>query len=55
MEAAMTIQDFGALLQSEQESNPLLEILRSLTTLDGPETVRVLKGYGIQSFWMGWH
>ncbi|MCS7222824.1 MAG: hypothetical protein N0A15_16260 [Anaerolineae bacterium] len=40
--AAMTIQEFHALLKSEKEDSPLLKFLRQLTRLEKPEQVRHL-------------
>ncbi|MCX6033243.1 MAG: hypothetical protein NT169_28675 [Chloroflexi bacterium] len=54
MDAAMTIQGFNALLTSEQDENPLLKVLRQLTTLKKPEDVRVLKEDTLITSWMGW-
>ncbi len=44
MNAAVTIEQFHALLKSEeQKKGTLLEVLRQLTTLDEPKKVRILK------------
>lgn len=40
--AAMTIQEFHALLKSEKEDSSLLKFLRQLTRLEKPEQVRRL-------------
>lgn len=53
MDAAMTIQGFNALLTSEQDENPLLKVLRQLTTLKKPEDVRLL-AVEPQLSWQGW-
>ncbi len=49
----MTIQGFNALLTSEQDENPLLKVLRQLTTLKKPEDVRLL-AVEPQLSWQGW-
>jgi hypothetical protein len=42
MNAAVTIEDFNALLKSKQSDSSLLEVLRQLTALRSPEDVRAL-------------
>ncbi len=55
MEATLTIQDFNALLLRGQESDWLVQLLRALTTLEGPEEVkRILKWEEPGARWGGW-
>ena len=51
--ATMTIEDFNALMTSEQDDNLLLKILRKLTAVQKPEDVRTLNAAS-QWAWMGW-
>jgi hypothetical protein len=44
MEAALTIENFSALLRAEQDDNPLLQVLRQLAKIEKPEDVLVLVG-----------
>jgi hypothetical protein len=53
MDTAITIQDFNALLKSEQDDSPLLKLLRQLTALKKPDDVRMLE-VGPQYAWMAW-
>ncbi len=54
MEATLTIQEFSVLLRKGQESDWLLQLLRTLTTLEKPEDVqRIFKSEpGMR--WGGW-
>ena len=54
MNTAMSIQEFNALLKSEQKDE-LLELLRKLTALEKPEDVRAMaRGIGPLVTWQGW-
>ena len=53
MHAAMTIEEFSALMKAEErEDHGLIKILRELTALDEPDKVRVLKG--VEPTGVGW-
>lgn len=55
MDAAITIQEFGQLLQNEQEESPLLRVLRSLQFVERPAPVHgPIKPDGGELTWMGW-
>jgi len=42
MDMAMTINEFRALLVSEQEDRPLVDALRKLTAIEDPEEIAAL-------------
>lgn len=50
MNATLTIQEFNALLTSEEES-PLLEALRKLTRIEAPEDVTESMALALLSWW----
>ena len=54
LDAATTIQDFHALLHSDSESDPLLDALRVLTTIEQPEDVVEAIGPMPEGSGFGW-
>ncbi len=54
MEAAVTIDQFGKLLQSEQEDNALLRVLRQLQSTVMPQGTDSPSSDVPQIFWGGW-
>ncbi len=53
MDTPLTIQEFDALINSEQDATPLLAALSKLTTLEDPETV-TKDAMGPAYWWYGW-
>ena len=53
MDMSLTIEEFNALLTSEEGDNPLLLALRKLTTIDRPEDIDKLAAEPMES-WAGW-
>lgn len=55
MNAAMTIEEFNVFMQSDQQENALLNLLRKLARLEKPEDVRAMQQIiGPQTAWQGW-
>jgi len=55
MNAVMTIEDFGALLASEEQENPLLAALRQLTEIEKPEDITRLTAEAEEELpWTDW-
>jgi len=54
MDMSLTIEDFNALLTSEEDGSPLLAALRKLTATEKPEDITKLAADPLQS-WMEWN
>ena len=53
MENAVTIEQFHALLSSEEVESPLLKALRKLKGIEEPEKITTLEAVPLQH-WSGW-
>ena len=53
MDMSLTIEDFNALLTSEEDESPLLTALRKLTAIEEPEDITKLAADPLQS-WTEW-
>ena len=54
MQATMTIDRFHTLISSNQSSNSLVEALRKLTSVQGPEKFILRAGPTPNYSWSGW-
>ena len=53
MAMSLTIEEFNALLTSEEKTSPLLVTLRKLTRIEDPKDITALDAEPLQN-WAGW-